>query len=612
MVAEARVPVLDPADAALLKSASSFALGVSSSFAGRAWRMRPYDEDIARELELTGLSASLAQTLASRGATKDTAQDFLEPRLKHLLPDPYRFAHMERAALRFADGITQGETVAILGDYDVDGACSAALLLRYLRGLKREALLYVPDRMTEGYGPSANAVRSLRAQGASLLVTVDCGAAAHEAFAGARDCGLDAIVLDHHAVETNPPAFAHVNPNGPDDTSGITYVCAAGLTFIFLVAVQRILRERNWFASQGLDETDLLNQLDIVALATIADVVPLKGVNRAFVRQGLRKLERLERPGLAALAKLASAEPPFTAYHLGFIFGPRINAGGRVGRCDLGARLLSTDDAIEADALAFELHRHNRERQAIESMIQESADALAAGQSEHPFVLVSGDGWHAGVVGIVAGRLKERHAKPVLVAGFEAGGGEAMGRGSARSVIGVDLGAIIRDALAQGILESGGGHAMAAGFSLRRAQLPAFGDFLSRHIEPQRSRIVLASELIADALVSPSGATLSLLADLEAAGPYGAGNPEPMFLMPDMLVVYAGIVGTNHVRLRLVGRDGQGIGAIAFRAANTPLGERLLKSRSARVHVAGRLKRDDYDGEAKVQLHIEDAATADA
>jgi single-stranded-DNA-specific exonuclease len=610
MPAEALARIAEPAGAT--QDHEGFALGVRSSFAGRSWRMRERDEDAARALELSGYSAGLSQLLASRGVTKDSVDVFLEPRLRTLMPDPNSFAHMERAALRFAEAVERSETIAILGDYDVDGACAAALLLRFLHGVKRETLLYVPDRLTEGYGPSAAAVRSLRERGATLLVTVDCGAAAHDAMEAARNCGLTAIVLDHHAVETNPPAFAHVNPNGPDDRSGITYVCAAGLTFLFLVAVQRSLRERGWFQAQGIDETDLLNQLDIVALATIADVVPLIGINRAFVRQGLRKLERLERPGLAALARLASATPPFSAFHLGFIFGPRINAGGRVGRCDLGARLLATDDAAEADALALELDRHNRERQAIEAHILDAADAIALSQSDNPFLLVSGDGWHAGVVGIVAGRLKERHAKPALVAGFDSALAESVARGSARSVRGVDLGAIIRAAQAQGILETGGGHAMAAGFSVRRAKLEAFGAFLTHHIEPQRSTIVLASELIADALVSASGADLKLLEDIERAGPYGAGNPEPIFLMPDMLVVYAGIVGANHVRLRLVGRDGQGIGAIAFRAAGAPLGDALLKARSSRVHVAGKLKQDDYDGTAKVQLHLEDAAPAEA
>jgi single-stranded-DNA-specific exonuclease len=610
MPARALAHIAEPVDAR--QDHESFALGVRSSFAGRAWRIRDCDEAATRSLELSGYSAALARLLASRGVTRDSVDVFLEPRLRHLLPDPRAFAHMERAALRFAQAVERGETIAILGDYDVDGACAAALLLRYLRGMKREALLYVPDRLTEGYGPSVAAIRSLRERGASVLVTVDCGAAAHDAMEAARNCGLDAIVLDHHAVETNPPAFAHVNPNGPDDRSGVTYVCAAGLAFLFLVAVQRLLRERGWFSSEGIDETDLLNQLDLVALATIADVVPLTGVNRAFVRQGLRKLEGLERPGLAALARLASATPPFSHFHLGFIFGPRINAGGRVGRCDLGARLLATDDVAEADGLALELDRHNRERQAIEAHILEAADAMAVAQSDKPFLLVSGDGWHAGVVGIVAGRLKERHAKPALVAGFDSALPESIGRGSARSVAGVDLGAIIRAARAQGILETGGGHAMAAGFTVRRAKLDDLGAFLAHHIEPQRSTIVLASELVADAILSPSGADLKLLGDIERAGPYGAGNPEPVFLMPDMLVVYAGIVGANHVRLRLVGRDGQGFGAIAFRAAGTRLGDALLKARSSRIHVAGKLKQDDYDGTAKVQLHLEDAAAAEA
>jgi len=610
MLAEALAHRVEPLGA--IADHARFALGVNSSFAGRAWRIRDCDEGAARAIELSGYGAALTQLLASRGVTVDSVAAFLDPRLRHLLPDPRAFAHMERAALRFAQAVERNEAIAILGDYDVDGACAAALLLRFLHGLKRQTLLYVPDRLTEGYGPSVLGVRSLRERGAAVLVTVDCGAAAHDAMQAARDCGLDAIVLDHHAVETNPPAFAHVNPNGPDDRSGVTYVCATGLAFLFLVAVQRTLRERGWFLSQGIDETDLLNQLDLVALATIADVVPLSGVNRAFVRQGLRKLERLERPGLAALARLASATPPFSAFHLGFIFGPRINAGGRVGRCDLGARLLATDDAAEADGLALELDRHNRERQAIEAHILEAAHAIALSQSDNPFLLVSGDGWHAGVVGIVAGRLKERHAKPALVAGFDGALPDSIGRGSARSVAGVDLGAIIRAARAEGILETGGGHAMAAGFSVRRAKLDLFCAFLACHIEPQRKTIVLASELVADALLSPAGADLKLLDDIERAGPYGAGNPEPMFLMPDMLVVYAGIVGSNHVRLRLVGRDGQGIGAIAFRAGETPLGAALLNARSHRIHVAGKLKRDDYDGEAKVQLHLEDAASAEA
>jgi single-stranded-DNA-specific exonuclease len=455
-------------------------------------------------------------------------------------------------------------------------------------------------------------VRVLRSDGASLLVTVDCGAASHDAFTAAREIGLDAIVLDHHAIDENPPVLAHVNPNGPDDQTGFTYVCSAGLVFIFLVAVQRRLREKGWFAAAGAREVDLLTYLDLVALATIADVVPLVGVNRAFVRQGLRKLQRLERPGIAALSRVASVAPPFSPYHLGFIFGPRINAGGRVGRCDLGARLLATDDAAEADELASALDLNNRERQAIESSIIAAAQALAAAQSDKSCLLVTGDGWHQGVVGIVAGRLKERHSKPVFAAGFDVAHPDGIARGSARSVAGVDVGALVRRAKADGLLEAGGGHAMAAGFSLKRDKLAAFREFLDAQLDMQREMIRTARDLVADALVSAGGATVTLLDDLERAGPFGAGNPEPVFAMPDMLVAYADIVGGSHLKLRLTSREGVGIGAIAFREGDTKLGQALLKARGQRVHVTGKLKRDEYNGAARVELHLEDAAPAGA
>jgi single-stranded-DNA-specific exonuclease len=592
-----------------LRGAAQYALGVARSFSGRAWRFRAFDEAQARALSLSGTSAALAQILAARGVTQDGAESFLEPRLRTLLPEPYRIAHMETAVTRFADAIVRKETIAVFGDYDVDGACASALLVKYLRGLGLAPLLYIPDRMKEGYGPSASAVHRLRGEGASLLVTVDCGAASHDAFSTAREIGLDAIVIDHHAVDKNPPVLAHVNPNGPDDASGFTYVCSAGLVFIFLVAVQRHLRDKGWFASTGMSESNLLAHLDIVALATVADVVPLLGVNRAFVRQGLRTLQRLERPGLAALARIAAVNPPFTAFHLGFVFGPRINAGGRVGRCDLGARLLATDDAAEAEEFATALDLNNRERQAIESAIIETAHAMAADQSARNVLLVAGDGWHHGVVGIVAGRLKERHAKPSFVAGFDSVG---LGRGSARSVPGVDVGALVRRAHDEGLLEAGGGHAMAAGFSVRRDKLDAFRDFLDRNLDVQRDVILTARDLIADSVVSAGAATLTFLDDLDRAGPFGAGNPEPVFAIPDMLVAYAEIVGSAHVRLRLTGRDGTAIGGIAFREADTALGQTLMKSRGRRVHVAGKLKRDDYGGTPRLQLHLEDAAPAGA
>ena len=606
-----------PADAATLdlkpeghsEAPGHYALGVAHSFTGRSWRFRPFDEVQSRQLTLSGWSGALSQILAARGVTRESADSFLEPRLKTLLPEPYRIAHMEHAVSRFADAIIRSEKIAVFGDYDVDGACASALLVKYLRALGLDPILYIPDRMKEGYGPSPGAVRRLREEGACLLVTVDCGAASHDAFATAGEVGLDSIVIDHHAVEQNPPVLAHVNPNGPDDRSGYTYVCSAGLVFIFLVAVQRHLRDKGWFATSGKTEIDLLKHLDIVALATVADVVPLLGVNRAFVRQGLRRLQYLERPGLAALARIASVALPLSAYHLGFIFGPRINAGGRVGRCDLGARLLASDDVAEADELAAVLDLNNRERKVIEDQIVAAAQAIATTQSEKNALLVVGDGWHHGVVGIVAGRLKDRHAKPSFVAGFDA---TDIGRGSARSVPGVDVGALVRRAKAEGVLEGGGGHAMAAGFSLRRSNLERFREFLDQNLVAQRETILVARDLVADAIVSAGGATLALLDDLDRAGPFGAGNPEPVFAMPDMLVAYAEVVGSNHVRVRLTSRDGAAIGAVAFREADSKLGQALLGARGRRVHASGRLKRDEYGGAARVQLHLEDSAPAGA
>jgi single-stranded-DNA-specific exonuclease len=585
-----------------------YAMGVARSFAGRGWRFRVYNADAARQLELSGLSATLARVLAARGLVAHEAESFLAPKIKTLLADPLALHDMTKAVERFALAIARGETVGVLADYDVDGSAAAALLLRFLRAVGREARLYIPDRLKEGYGPSSAAMRGLRARGCTLAFTLDCGAAAHEALDEARKQGLDVIVLDHHKVETNPPAFAHVNPNGPDDQTGLTQLCATGVTFVFLVAAHRHLREQGWYGQENIPEPDLLALLDLVALATITDVVPLTGINRAFVRQGLRILDGLERPGMAALARVSSIAPPFTPYHLGFMFGPRINAGGRVGRSDLGALLLATDDASEADRLADELNRHNRERQAIEANILEQAEALAQQQADAPFVLVTGEGWHAGVVGIIAGRLKERHDKPALVAGFENG----LGRGSARSVPGVDLGLIIRAAREANLLETGGGHAMAAGFTLKRERLEDFSAFLHETLEPQRARIAAARDLFADALVSVTGATLALIGDIARAGPFGAGNPEPMFVLPDVTIAYADIVGTNHVRLRLLARDGASLPAIAFRAADAPLGQGLLKARGRRVHVAGKLKSDNYKDEPRVQLHVEDAAAAGA
>jgi single-stranded-DNA-specific exonuclease len=583
------------------------AFGVARSFLGRRWRLESGDDALTRQLqqELT-LSPVLARLLALRGIPVAEAYDYLNPTLKKFLPDPSVLAEMDLAVARVKHALETGERIAVFGDYDVDGSTSTALLANFLAALGAPPRIYIPDRMTEGYGPSAPAMQALKAEGASLVVTVDCGASGGAAFQTARDIGLDAVVLDHHRVEARPDAAAHVNPNQPSDQSGLTYLCAAGVTFLFMVALNRALREAGFYQQRDIPEPDLREHLDLVGLATVCDVVPLVGVNRAFVRQGLGQLSKLSRPGLAALAAVGKSAPPFTTYHLGFVFGPRINAGGRVGRSGLGADLLTAQDAQAAEDFAVQLDLHNRERQGIEKLILEEAVALAAAQDNVPFLLVSNDGWHPGVVGIVAGRLKERFAKPSFVAGFEGG----MGRGSARSIPGIDIGRMVRAAREAGLIEAGGGHAMAAGFSLMAEQLPAFRKFLEQQFSGTEAAYEEAASLVLDAVSSPAAAGRHLVAEIALAGPYGAGNPEPLLVFPDVRIAFADVVGGAHVKVRLIGGDGAKLDAIAFRAAGTPLGEGLLQSRGRPIHVAGKLRTDDWNGQERVQLQIEDAAAS--
>lgn len=580
---------------------------VEHSFSGRRWDLAPCDEAVARALVHTHqLPAVIARLLVSRGVGVDEAQDYLYPTLKKLLPEPFVLNSMDKAVARVMAAIKAGEKIAVYGDYDVDGSCSAALLASFLTQIHQPPRTYVPDRLTEGYGPNAPALIQLKDEGISLVITVDCGAGAVAPLTAAQEAGLDVVVLDHHATEHMPPAVAHVNPNAGGDASGLTYVCAAGITFLFLVALNRALRQDGWYATRP--EPSLMDAIDLVGLATVCDVVPLTGVNRAFVRAGLAKLSKLERPGLAALAKIAGASPPFTPYHLGFVFGPRINAGGRVGRSGLGIDLLTTADPAEAQEFALALDNHNRERQALEKIILDEAVTMASAQEASPFILVAGEGWHPGVVGIVAGRLKERFHKPAFVAGFEDGVEPGLGRGSARSVTGVNVGAMIRAAREIGVIETGGGHAMAAGFGLHPEQVEPFRDFLLEAFAEGGARE--PEPLVLDAVIAPSGATETLIRDLALAGPYGAGNTEPLLAVPDALVSYVDIVGNGHVRLRLSGGDGARLDAIAFRSADTELGQALLKARGGRIHVAGRLKAEEWNGQMRVQLLLEDAAPA--
>ncbi|MBS0470453.1 MAG: single-stranded-DNA-specific exonuclease RecJ [Proteobacteria bacterium] len=583
------------------------AFGVARSFSGRRWRLAEPDDRAVQALALDArVSPALAALLLERGIAAPDAQDYLQPTLKRFLPEPRALKDMDKAVARVAAAIEAGEPVAVWGDYDVDGSTSAALLHQYLAALGQPPRVYIPDRMNEGYGPNAAGLLKLREEGHKLVVTVDCGAGAIAPLATAREAGIDVVVLDHHAVETPPPAYAHVNPNQPGDTSALGYLSAAGVTFLFLVALNRALRESGYFTRTGAAEPNLMEQVDLVGLATVADVVPLIGVNRAFVRAGLARLNMLSRPGFAALANVAQTSAPFTPYHLGYVFGPRINAGGRVGRSSLGVELLTTSDIAMSEHLARTLDRHNRERQALEKMILDEAIALAEPQANAPFILATSEGWHPGVVGIVAGRLKDRFSKSAFVAGFEGG----YGRGSARSIPGVDIGLMVREARELKLIESGGGHAMAAGFGLSPEQVDGFRNFLSDRFARADAALAAMADLDIDAAVSPAGATLALCEEIAQAGPFGAGNAEPLIALPDVQVAFADVVGKDHVKLRLRGGDGAQLDAIAFRVVDRPLGQGLLASRGKRIHAAGRLQIDTWQGRKRVQLQLEDAAPA--
>ena len=592
-----------------LSASPAAAFGVARSLSGRRWRLLSADASAVQTLvNAAGVSEVLARLLLARGVTPDTAAAYLNPTLKQSLPEPLTLKDMDRVVARAQAAIERGEKIAIFGDYDVDGSTSAALLSEFFSTVGTPPRIYIPDRMTEGYGPNEKALLQLQADGAALVITVDCGAGAVAPLTAARNAGLDVVILDHHAVEAAPPCVAHVNPNQPGDASGLGHVCAAGITFLFVVALNRSLRESGWYRTKNIMEPDLFAFVDLVGLATICDVVPLTGLNRAFVRAGLSRLARLDRPGLAALAALAEIEPPFTPYHLGYIFGPRINAGGRVGRSSLGVDLLlARTDAAAAD-FARKLNIHNRERQAIEKLILDEAIALAGTQANSPFLFVASEGWHAGVVGIVAGRLKDRFGRPSFVAGFEGG----LGRGSARSVAGMDIGAAVRAARENKLIDSGGGHAMAAGFTLRPEQSEPFRAFLAEEFSKSSAQFAAANEVSIDAIVSPAGAAIALVEELAQAGPFGAGNSEPLVVLADVQIKFADIVGKEHIRLRLCGADGATLDAIAFRTTDTALGKGLRAARGRVIHAVGRLRADEWNGRTRVQLQLEDAALAGA
>jgi single-stranded-DNA-specific exonuclease len=589
-------------------SAMSGFLGVARSLSGRMWLQRPADADTVRRHQLAhGLSEPLARALAARRIGPEAAEPYLNPTLKALFPDPSSFLDMDRAAEILVDALQAGRPAAVFADYDVDGASSAALIVRWFRAMGSELPIYVPDRLTEGYGPSALAFERLKGQGVELVVTVDCGAAAHEAIAAATGLGLDVVVIDHHLMKGEaPPAAAVVNPNRPGCNSGQGVLAAAGVAFVLLAALNREARRRGLFESRP--EPDLRQWLDLAALGAVCDVTQLVGFNRALAAQGLKVMSGWANPGLKALLAVSGSKPgPATVFHAGFILGPRINAGGRIGRSDLGARLLSTDDPAEALALAEELDALNASRKEVERQVFEEAVAAveAAGQANAPVLVVAREGWHPGVVGIVAGRLRERYRRPAIVIGLDLVA--QVGKGSGRSQPGVDLGRAIIAAFDQGLLLAGGGHAMAAGLTVRADGVDRLRGFLCERLETDFMQAAAADAVEIDALVAPGGADRRLFEDFQRLAPFGPGNPEPVFALGDVQVQQPMAMRGGHIRCILTDGAGARLKAIAWRAGDTDLGRRLMSAEGA-LHIAGRLKADDYMGREGVQFEIEDAA----
>ena len=580
-------------------------LNVHSSILGQAWRWRGLAAD-ARDPSFAP-DDLVTQLLLTRGCPREELEAHRNPSIRAFMPDPSIFRDMDRAAERVADAVQSGEQVTVFGDYDVDGATSAALLIRLLRDLGLDPKAYIPDRLMEGYGPSGEALVRLKRDGADLIVTVDCGAMAYDALAEAKAVGAEVIVVDHHKCASElPVALALVNPNRLDEDEGAAHghLAAVGVAWLLGAALVRVLRGRGFFANRA--EPRLLDLLDLVALGTVADVAQLKGLNRAFVAQGLKVMGQRRNIGMNALIEASRLTRAPTCTDLGFALGPRINAGGRVGKSDLGVRLLTTEDADEARMIAEELNRLNEERRAIEAEVQQSAEAM---DCDGAVAVVAARGWHPGVIGIVAGRLKEKHGRPAIVIAI---GDDGIGKGSGRSISGVDLGAAIIAAKEAGLLIAGGGHAMAAGVTVAEDQIPAFIAFLNAKLAEAVERASESRALLLDAVLAPGGVNPQLVEAMEAGGPYGMGWPAPRVVAGPVRLIKCDVVGNGHVRAIVAGDDGRSIKAMAFRAAGTPLGLALLGApRDRRLWIAGRAKIDDWGPRPAAEIHLDDAAWAD-
>lgn len=587
----------------------SLPIEVRESAKGQAWRAREADEDQAKKIaQRLRCPEIVGRILAGRGVSDDNVDSYLDATLRRHLPDPSVLAGCDKAASRLAEAVQAGTTIGIFGDYDVDGGTGSAILAKYLRGVGGNVVTHIPDRRKEGYGPSIGAFEILQSKGAKLLVTIDCGTTSYDPLNWARDNGIDVIVVDHHLPgEASNPAYALINPKNVNDTSGLDHLSAAGVSFLLVVALNRALRSDGFFEDRN--EPDLMELLDLVALGTVCDVVPLKGINRAFVLQGLRVLEGRTNPGLVALGDVSRVKGRPSTYHLGFMYGPRINAGGRLGPAGLALELLTTDDPVAAQKMARELDALNAQRRDVEQAVLDAAlmEAEKVAATGAKVIVVGGHTWHEGVVGIVAGRIKDRFGLPSVILSI---GEDGIAKGSGRSIYGVDLGAAVIQAVDLGLLIKGGGHGMAAGMTVAESKIAEFAGYLDRTLREDIDAARAKASLKVDGVVSLAAIDEALSDAFALAGPYGAGNPEPIVVCPEVRVAMADRVGANHVRVILAGDGGHRLKGIAFRAADTALGALLMEGEGRRLHIAGRVKDDTWNGKRQIQLQIEDASPA--
>ena len=577
-----------------------------SSVSGKKWLFKKFDSsDVTKFTENFSLTEIVAKLLSIRKKNIDDIALFLDPKIKNLLPNPLHLKDMKSAIERTYKSIIKSELIGIFGDYDVDGASSTALLARYFLSINQKIQTYIPDRQTEGYGPNNLGFNNLISNGAKIIFTVDCGTLSFGPINFAQKLNVDVIVLDHHQSDVKlPEACAIVNPNRYDDTSELNYLCAAGVCFVFLVALNKKLRDENWFKNNNINEPNILNSLDLVSLGTVCDVVPLIGLNRAIVKQGLKIIKKRSNLGLKTLYDLCNIESQPTTFDLGFRLGPRINAGGRVGKASHGAELLISNDPKKTYQIALDLDKSNKERQAIELMLSEQINLEVKNYHNHPVLVMSGNNWHEGIIGIVASRIKEKYNKPTILISLK----QNIGKGSARSVVGFDIGSQIIKAVQCGILQKGGGHKMAGGFILKKENIPTFRDFLIKNFEKSNINSSASTNLYLDSIIAPSALNEVFFDEINCLAPFGSGNSEPKFVIENIKVISANIVGNNHIKLVLSGKDGTVFKSLAWNAINTPLEPFLNNKNRKRINIAGKIHLNQWRGERKVEFMIEDIA----